>query len=93
MLDDESLEDVEEELIGGVDYNEKPAEQPKAEQPKEQQNEHKDHVHGENRDHQGEHPDETEGQEDMHRKHKEYIEWLFNRLAGLENEVAQQYVT
>ena len=81
-------------MIGGLDYNEKPAEKQD-----ENVHEHNDHVHGEHcahdEQHEGEHIEgasELWEDEQTHAKHKEYIEWLFNRLAGLETEVAQQYV-
>jgi hypothetical protein len=94
ILDDENPEEVEDEMIGGLDYNEKTAEKQD-----ENVHEHKDHVHGEHcahdEQHEGEHTDgasELSEDEQTHAKHKEYIEWLFNRLAGLETEVAQQAI-
>ena len=82
LIDNESPEEVEEEMIGGLDYNEKIAEQ--------QHDDH--HVHGENcsHDHDNKQPSELTPEEETHRKHKAYLEWLFNRLAGLETEVTEK---
>ncbi len=79
-------------MIGGLDYYEK-IEKHDHHEPHED-----NHVHGEHcaHDHEHEHGhDDTSAlspEELNHRKHKEYLEWLFNRLAGLETEVTQQYV-
>eukprot|EP00029_Vermamoeba_vermiformis_P006436 TRINITY_DN2523_c0_g1_i1.p1 TRINITY_DN2523_c0_g1~~TRINITY_DN2523_c0_g1_i1.p1 ORF type:complete len:827 (+),score=163.63 TRINITY_DN2523_c0_g1_i1:2-2482(+) len=98
FIDDENPEEVEEELIGGLDYYEKTEQPSHDHHHDEHQHGHADnehHVHGENCDHDhedGHDENELTTEEINHNKHKEYLEWLFNRLAGLETEVTQQAI-